>query len=127
MLEEIENVRYASSLVISNECLVRVMLDVNRLTLSIHLHRFSIEIVKSEQIVFGKLNHRPKKIESEEKIVVNKAQKKKKKKKKIAEIIMKNVQGGYIFLIIFKTLFLLDLVKNRFLNIWKSLSVPDKN
>ena len=57
------------------------MLDVNRLTLSIHLHRFSIEIVKSEQIVFGKLNHRPKKIESEEKIVVNKAQKKKKKKK----------------------------------------------
>ena len=63
-----ENVGYASSLVIS--------IDINRLTLSIHLHRFSIEIVKSEQIVFGKLSHRPKNIESEEKIVVNKKKKK---------------------------------------------------
>ena len=40
MLEEIEGSGYVSLLVISNERLVRVMLDVNRLTLSIYLHRF---------------------------------------------------------------------------------------
>ena len=40
---------------------------------------------------------------------------------------MKNVQGGYIFLIIFKKLLFLDLMENRLLNIWKSLSVPDEN
>ena len=61
MLEEMENIGYVSSLVISNERLVRVMLDVNRLTLSIHLHRSLVEIVKSEQIVFDNLDHRPKK------------------------------------------------------------------
>ena len=52
---------HGSSLVISNERLVRVMPDVNRLALSIHLHRSPVEIVKSEQIVFGNLDHRPKK------------------------------------------------------------------
>ena len=61
ILEEVENIGYVSSLVISNERLVRVMLDVNRLTLSIHLHRSLVEIVKSEQIVFDNLDHRPKK------------------------------------------------------------------
>ena len=61
MLEEVENIGYVSSLVISNERLVRVMLDLNRLTLSIHLHRSLVEIVKSEQIVFDNLDHRPKK------------------------------------------------------------------
>ena len=61
MLEEMENIGYVSSLVISNERLVRVMLDVNRLTLSIHLHRSPVEIVKLEQIVFCNLDHRPKK------------------------------------------------------------------
>ena len=61
MLEAVENIGYVSSLVISNERLVRVMLDVNRLTLSIHLHRSLVEIVKSEQIVFDNLDHRPKK------------------------------------------------------------------
>ena len=61
MLEEMENIGYVSSLVISNERLVRVSLDENRLTLSIHLHRSPVEIVKSEQIVFDNLDHRPKK------------------------------------------------------------------
>ena len=61
MLEEMENIEYVSSLVISNERLVRVSLDVNRLTLRIHLHRSPVEIVKSEQIVFDDLDHRPKK------------------------------------------------------------------
>ena len=61
MLEEMENIGYVSSLVISNERLVRVMLDVNRLTLSIHLHRSPVEIVKLEQIVFCSLDHRPQK------------------------------------------------------------------
>ena len=60
MLEEMGNIGYACSLVISNERLVRVMLDVNRLTLSIHLHRSPIVIVKSEQIVFDNLDHMPK-------------------------------------------------------------------
>ena len=53
------------------------MPDVNRLALSIHLHRSPVEIVKSEQIVFGNLDHRPKKrlltIKSEKKIVANNA------------------------------------------------------
>ena len=49
MLEEMETIGYVSSLVILNERLVRVMLDVNRLTLSIHLHKSPVEMVKSEQ------------------------------------------------------------------------------
>ena len=53
MLKEMENVGYASSLIISNGRLVKVMLDINRLILSIHLHRSSVEMVKSEQTVFG--------------------------------------------------------------------------
>ena len=35
-------------------------------------------------------------------------------------------QGGYICIIILKTFFL-DLMENRLLNIWKSLSVSDEN
>ena len=61
LLEEMKNTGYVSSLVISNERLVRVMSDVSRLALSIHLNRSPVEIVKSEQIVFGNLDHRPKK------------------------------------------------------------------
>ena len=53
MLEEIKNIGYVNSLVISNRRLVRETLDVNRQTISIHLHRSTVEIVKSEQIVFG--------------------------------------------------------------------------
>ena len=64
-------------MVISNERLVRVMLDVNRLTLSIHLHRYPVEIVKSKQINFDKHWSQAKKrllsIESEKKIEVNNA------------------------------------------------------
>ena len=53
MLEEIKNIGYVNSLVISNRRLVRETLDVSRQTINIHLHRSTVEIVKSEQIVFG--------------------------------------------------------------------------
>ena len=53
MLEEMKSIGYVHSLVISNRRLVREMLNVNRPTISIHLHRSTVEIVKSEQIVFG--------------------------------------------------------------------------
>ena len=61
MLEKMKNIGYVSFFVISSKRLVRVMLDVNRLTLSIHLHRSPVEIIKSEQIVFDNLENRPKK------------------------------------------------------------------
>ena len=61
MLEKMENIGYVSFFVVSSKRLVRVMLDVNRLTLSIHLHRSPVEIIKSEQIVFDNLENRPKK------------------------------------------------------------------
>ena len=38
MLEEMENIGYVRSFVISNGCLVSVKIDMHRLTLGIHLH-----------------------------------------------------------------------------------------
>ena len=50
-----ENISYLSSLVVSNGRLVRVMVDINRPTLIVFIYRSSVEIVKSEQIVFRQL------------------------------------------------------------------------